>query len=214
MIFYSKLAIKSKVIIVILIINCRFLFFSSQGSSMESGSAPRASPVAHHPPLQRKYSPAPVQVGESCQQHPSETPPLPPTSSTSVTPNAQRNNGTHSALPNGDKKSTAGGGQGNGQYKIKHQSPIPERKHMSKEKEEERRDCKVRNYSPQAFKFFMEQHVENVLKSHKQRVYRRFQLETEMQKIGLSAEAQCQMRKMLSQKESNYIRLVAIIEKD
>jgi serine/threonine-protein kinase LATS1/2 len=36
---------------------------------------------------------------------------------------------------------------------------------------------------------------------------RRMQLETEMKKIGLSEEAQCQMRRMLSQKESNYIRL-------
>lgn len=53
----------------------------------------------------------------------------------------------------------------------------------------------------------MEQHVENVIKSHKQRLFRRLQLETEMAKIGLSNEAQCQMRKMLSQKESNYIRL-------
>ncbi|KAJ8675047.1 hypothetical protein QAD02_010833 [Eretmocerus hayati] len=200
----------------------------AMGSSIESGSASRSSPVAHHPPLQRKYSPAPMIVndgaggGSSCQQHPSETPPLPPTASTSV---SQRNvaNGTHQPGDAGDKKSGAAsstqvpGNQGNAagaagtgpnnQYKIKHQSPIPERKHMSKEKEEERRDCKVRNYSPQAFKFFMEQHVENVLKSHKQRLFRRFQLETEMQKIGLSAEAQCQMRKMLSQKESNYIRL-------
>ncbi|XP_045767943.1 serine/threonine-protein kinase Warts [Maniola jurtina] len=91
--------------------------------------------------------------------------------------------------------------------KIRHQSPIPERKNISKEKEDERRDCKVRNYSPQAFKFFMEQHVENILKSYKQRTYRRMQLEKEMTKIGLSAEAQDQMRKMLSQKESNYIRL-------
>ncbi|XP_049870937.1 serine/threonine-protein kinase Warts [Pectinophora gossypiella] len=91
--------------------------------------------------------------------------------------------------------------------KIRHQSPIPERKNISKEKEDERRDCKVRNYSPQAFKFFMEQHVENILKSYKQRTFRRMQLEKEMTKIGLSAEAQCQMRKMLSQKESNYIRL-------
>lgn len=175
---------------------------------MESGSAPRSSPVAHHPPLQRKYSPAAVQMGDqgSCQQHPSETPPLPPTASSSVS-SGQRNNNNHQSLPDGDKKTSAGNGAGGpNQYKIKHQSPIPERKHMSKEKEEERRDCKVRNYSPQAFKFFMEQHVENVLKSHKQRLYRRFQLETEMQKIGLSAEAQCQMRKMLSQKESNYIR--------
>lgn len=91
--------------------------------------------------------------------------------------------------------------------KIRHQSPIPERKKISKEKEDERRDVKVKNYSPQAFKFFMEQHIENVIKSYKQRMYRRMQLENEMNKIGLSTEAQCQMRKMLSQKESNYIRL-------
>lgn len=90
---------------------------------------------------------------------------------------------------------------------IKHHSPIPERKKISKEKEDERRDGKVKNYSPQAFKFFMEQHIENVIKSYRQRVYRRMQLENEMTKIGLSPEAQMQMRKMLSQKESNYIRL-------
>ncbi|RZF35223.1 hypothetical protein LSTR_LSTR014287 [Laodelphax striatellus] len=116
---------------------------------------------------------------------PDTTPPLPPTSSTTVAVNGER-------YP---------------PYKIDHESPIPERKHMSKEKEEERRDCKVRNYSPQAFKFFMEQHVENVLKSYTQRLFRRLQLETEMAKLGLSEEDQCQMRKMLSQKESNYIRL-------
>ena len=49
--------------------------------------------------------------------------------------------------------------------------------------------------------------MENLLKSHQQRMERRMQLETEMKKIGLSEEAQCQMRRMLSQKESNYIRL-------
>ncbi|KAK6627954.1 hypothetical protein RUM44_010436 [Polyplax serrata] len=92
-------------------------------------------------------------------------------------------------------------------YKVNHQSPIPERKQISKEKEEERRDCKVRNYSPQAYKFFMEQHVENVIKNYKQRQFRRVQLESEMNKIGLNPECQSQMRKMLSQKESNYIRL-------
>jgi len=64
----------------------------------------------------------------------------------------------------------------------------------------------VRVYSPQAFKFFMEQHVENVIKSHQERLHRRMQLESEMAKIGLSEEAQTQMRRMLSQKESNYIR--------
>jgi serine/threonine-protein kinase LATS1/2 len=91
--------------------------------------------------------------------------------------------------------------------KIKHQSPIPERKNISKEKEEERFECKVRHYSPQAYKFFMEQHVENVLKSHKQRLYRRNQLEREMAKMKMPDETKIEMRKLLNQKESNYIRL-------
>ncbi|KAI5749108.1 hypothetical protein M8J76_004704 [Diaphorina citri] len=156
----------------------------------ESNTTTTTTPA--HPLLQRKFSP-----GDSRSESPasassteSRTPPLPPTTSSSVN-NKNMTNGT-------------GGGR---TYKINHQSPIPERKHMTKEKEDERRECKVKNYSPQAFKFFMEQHIENVIKSHKQRVFRRLQLETEMAKIGLSAEAQCQMRKMLSQKESNYIRL-------
>lgn len=91
--------------------------------------------------------------------------------------------------------------------KIKHQSPIPERKNISKEKEEERFECKVRHYSPQAYKFFMEQHIENVLKSHKQRIYRRQQLEREMAKMKMPDETKVEMRKLLNQKESNYIRL-------
>src|SRR5205823_9858370 len=77
-----------------------------------------------------------------------------------------------------------------------HESPIPERKILSREKEEERFESKVRVYSPQAFKFFMEQHVENVIKSHQERMNRRKQLESEMRKIGLSEEAQTQMRRM------------------
>ncbi|KAJ9584610.1 hypothetical protein L9F63_021052, partial [Diploptera punctata] len=167
----------------------------------------QVAPSSHlHPPLQRKYSPA-VDTVTSRSEKPATggyattssentvgvppTPSLPPTSSTS----------------NGGDRRQNHQGPSPTSYKINHESPIPERKRMSKEKEEERRDCKVRNYSPQAFKFFMEQHIENVLKSHKQRVFRRMQLETEMAKIHLSPEAQCQMRKMLSQKESNYIRL-------
>lgn len=144
-----------------------------------------------HPALQRKFSPSESRSESpaSASSTESRTPPLPPSSSSSA------------CMQNG------GAGDDKKPYKIDHQSPIPERKHISKEKEEERRDCKVRNYSPQAFKFFMEQHVENVLKSHKQRMFRRVQLETEMAKIGLSPDAQRQMRKMLSQKESNYIRL-------
>lgn len=143
--------------------------------------------------------------------HRKPTPPLPPIPSSSVAKNKIMNcNNHHHHFNNNNNDNGVANGhteEDDNQSKIDHQSPIPERKHISKEKEEERRECKVKNYSPQAFKFFMEQHIENVIKSHKQRVFRRVQLETEMAKIGLSEEAQCQMRKMLSQKESNYIRL-------
>ncbi|XP_062536307.1 serine/threonine-protein kinase Warts isoform X2 [Armigeres subalbatus] len=91
--------------------------------------------------------------------------------------------------------------------KIKHQSPIPERKQISKEKEAERFECKVRHYSPQAYKFFMEQHIENVLKSYTQRNFRIRQLESEMSKMKLTEATKIEMRKLLWQKESNYIRL-------
>lgn len=182
-------------------------------ATVESSISPRIS--HHHQPLQRKYSPVISEnprsesphSASSCEGRTTDSqampPPLPPVASSSVT---SKNN--YLAMNgNVERKLTQVPPSLPPYKKIKHQSPIPERKHMSKEKEEERRDCKVRNYSPQAFKFFMEQHIENVIKSHKQRVFRRLQLETEMAKIGLSSEAQCQMRKMLSQKESNYIRL-------
>ncbi|XP_068087830.1 serine/threonine-protein kinase LATS1 [Hyperolius riggenbachi] len=83
-------------------------------------------------------------------------------------------------------------------------SPVPVRKNK---RDEERRESRIQIYSPQAFKFFMEQHVENILKSHHQRLHRKKQLESEMMRVGLSPNAQDQMRKMLCQKESNYIRL-------
>lgn len=86
-------------------------------------------------------------------------------------------------------------------------SPMPQRKPEARERDKLRRDTKVRIYSPQAFKFYMEQHVENVLKIHQQRMHRRMQLENEMAKVHLSEEAARQMRRMLHQKESNYIRL-------
>lgn len=92
-------------------------------------------------------------------------------------------------------------------HKVTHQSPPPPRKMLSKEKEKERRESKVRNYSPAAYKFYMEQHFENLQKSFQDRLHRRQQLESEMAKVGLSKEAQCEIRKMLHQKESNYIRL-------
>lgn len=59
-------------------------------------------------------------------------------------------------------------------------SPVPVRKNK---RDEERRESRIQSYSPQAFKFFMEQHVENILKSHQQRLHRKKQLENEMMRV-------------------------------
>ncbi|XP_038166276.1 serine/threonine-protein kinase LATS2 [Arvicola amphibius] len=83
-------------------------------------------------------------------------------------------------------------------------SPVPVRKNS---KDEEKRESRIKSYSPYAFKFFMEQHVENVIKTYQQKVSRRLQLEQEMAKAGLCEAEQEQMRKILYQKESNYNRL-------
>ncbi|KAH8381764.1 hypothetical protein KR009_000030 [Drosophila setifemur] len=128
------------------------------------------------------------------------TPPIPPAKYSSSGAGGANSSGGS----NGSASTTA---SSSACKKIKHASPIPERKKISKEKEEERKEFRIRQYSPQAFKFFMEQHIENVIKSYRQRTYRKNQLEKEMLKVGLSDETQIEMRKMLNQKESNYIRL-------
>lgn len=67
-------------------------------------------------------------------------------------------------------------------------SPVPVRRNK---RDEERRgeSGRMAVYSPQAFKFFMEQHVENILKNHQQRIRRRKQLESEMQRVRRSDRA-------------------------
>ncbi|XP_003219299.1 serine/threonine-protein kinase LATS2 [Anolis carolinensis] len=83
-------------------------------------------------------------------------------------------------------------------------SPVPVRKNG---KDEEKRESRIKSYSPFAFKFYMEQHVENVIKTYQQKMNRRLQLEQEMAKAGLCEAEREQMRKILYQKESNYNRL-------
>ena len=69
-----------------------------------------------------------------------------------------------------------------------HTSPRPERKRVSpgggdgdgREGFERPRETLIRNYSPQAYKFFMEQRVENVMKEYEQRRQRRMRLEKEL----------------------------------
>lgn len=59
-------------------------------------------------------------------------------------------------------------------------SPVPVRKNG---RDEEKRESRIKSYSPYAFKFFMEQHVENVIKTYQQKVHRRLQLEQEMARV-------------------------------
>ncbi|KAL3182560.1 hypothetical protein MRX96_007005 [Rhipicephalus microplus] len=157
---------------------------SSQVSALQGG-APLGTPSSSTAP--RKTSPVATDTMSSASRSES------PVSFVSV---------TSASSPSTQSDSTHDSGRG----KTTHQSPIPVRRNWPHEKEEERRASKVRNYSPEAYKFFMEQHVENIMKSHEQRQHRRQQLEAEMAKVGLSEEAQRQIRHMLYQKESNYIR--------
>lgn len=60
---------------------------------------------------------------------------------------------------------------------------------------------------PEAFKFFMEQHMETILKACQQRQQRRLKLETEMAKRKLDEATSEQMRKILYSKESQFLRL-------
>lgn len=63
-------------------------------------------------------------------------------------------------------------------------SPKPKLRPDGEKKDEDRRWTQQRHYSPAAYKFYMEQHVENILKQHKDRVKRRVQLEKEMSKVS------------------------------
>ena len=99
-----------------------------------------------------------------------------------------------------------------------HTSPRPERKRVSpggggdgdgREGFERPRETLIRNYSPQAYKFFMEQRVENVMKEYEQRRQRRMRLEKELLQCSsqLDPVMHEQMRQVLQRKETNYLRM-------
>ena len=86
-------------------------------------------------------------------------------------------------------------------------SPRPERKTYSREQDEIRNESKIKKYPPSAYKFYMEQHVENVIKYYEDRRKRRMQLEQEMMACVFEEGQMETMRKMLTQKESNFLRM-------
>nr|XP_045614888.1 serine/threonine-protein kinase Warts-like [Procambarus clarkii]XP_045614889.1 serine/threonine-protein kinase Warts-like [Procambarus clarkii]XP_045614890.1 serine/threonine-protein kinase Warts-like [Procambarus clarkii]XP_045614891.1 serine/threonine-protein kinase Warts-like [Procambarus clarkii]XP_045614893.1 serine/threonine-protein kinase Warts-like [Procambarus clarkii]XP_045614894.1 serine/threonine-protein kinase Warts-like [Procambarus clarkii]XP_045614895.1 serine/threonine-pro len=173
-----------------------------------------------HPPLQRKFSPvmadtasiasrseSPVSSVNSHDTHALSQSPVSCLSTATSSPSTQSDLTLESGYSSGQSCRGIPPPPPPIVQKTTHHSPIPERKKLSTEMELQRCESKVRNLSPQAFKFYMEQHIENVIKSCEERENRRMQLEKEMKKIGLSDKDQSQMRKMLSQKESNFIRL-------
>merc|ERR1719433_395862 len=97
-----------------------------------------------------------------------------------------------------------------------HVSPKPERKQISASKEEATRKGQslIRSCPPQAFKFFMEQHIENVIKEYEKRRDRRMRLERELEQvmrgnegIQINEETKEKMRMALTRKETNYLRM-------
>lgn len=173
-----------------------------------------------HPPLQRKFSPGLADTASTASRSESPDSSVNSHDTHALSQSPVSCLSTATSSPSTQSDVTLESGYSSGQScrgvppppppaveKTTHQSPIPERKKLSSEMELQRCESKVRNLSPQAFKFYMEQHIENVIKSCEERENRRMQLEKEMKKIGLSDKDQSQMRKMLSQKESNFIRL-------
>ena len=88
-----------------------------------------------------------------------------------------------------------------------HTSPKPERRMLSPEKEETRRASLIKYCPPQAYKFYMEQHVEKVIKDFELRRNRRRTLERELQLYSMNEGDEDKMRAILMKKETEYLRL-------
>ena len=65
----------------------------------------------------------------------------------------------------------------------------------------------IRKVDAAAYKRFMENRMEQVERTHKERYDRMRQLDYEMNKMRLDPSSKEQMRQLLLQKESNYMRM-------
>ena len=155
-------------------------------------------------PLQRKYSPLTSETGSSASR--SESPVSDSQTVSAASP--------LSFMSGTTETTTTDSGIGDPPpppppYKTTHHtSPKPERKNVNPEKEEVRRESLIKNCPPQAFKFFMEQHIENVIKESKQRSARQMRLEKELAQLNVNDPVMSeQMRCVLRKKETNYLRM-------
>ena len=84
-------------------------------------------------------------------------------------------------------------------------SPKPDRNPEAQKKEEDGQ-YRLRTFSADAYKFYMEQHIENLTKSCENRKNRLCTLEKEMADIKLNGVQQNNVLDMLSSKENDYLR--------
>ncbi|XP_059084100.1 serine/threonine-protein kinase Warts-like isoform X2 [Tigriopus californicus] len=163
-----------------------------------SGGLPRGgrNEPTGKPPLQRKYSPSESTMISTSR---SESP-----NSDSVTVSAA----SPLSFMSSEATTTSDSGLGSEPKTTHHTSPKPERKKLSPEKEVSRRESLVRNCPPQAYKFFMEQRIENVIKEFEQRRQRQRRLEHELVHFNVKDPVMSeQMRLVLQKKETNYLRM-------
>uniref|UniRef100_A0A0K2SVW2 non-specific serine/threonine protein kinase n=1 Tax=Lepeophtheirus salmonis TaxID=72036 RepID=A0A0K2SVW2_LEPSM len=166
--------------------------------------------IENKPPLQRKYSPLTSETGSSASRSES---PVSDSQTVSAASPLSFLSSSNEATTTTD--SGVGGMEPSSivppppPYKTTHHtSPKPERKKVSAEKEEVRKESLIRNCPPQAFKFFMEQHIENVIKESKQRRARQMRLEKELAQLNVKDPVMSeQMRCVLRKKETNYLRM-------
>ncbi len=143
---------------------------------------------------QRKYSPLVATTSDSGSRSES---PISETQTISASPVSFMSEGTSTAQLTDS-----------GLDMTHHTSPKPERKRFSPEKEETRRGSLVRNCPPQAYKFYMEQRIENVMKEYQMRRDRAMRLEKELATCKNLDAMTCEtMRKTLTRKETNYLRM-------
>ena len=66
----------------------------------------------------------------------------------------------------------------------------------------------IREIAPRAFKFYMEQRVDNLLRAANERFERKKRLEIEMQNAQMTERERSGMRQLLRKKETNHLRLI------
>jgi hypothetical protein len=86
-------------------------------------------------------------------------------------------------------------------------SPKPQRRPSAEEMDKRRPYLAMRHYPAAAFRFYMEQHYDNLIRQVKEREERRNKLERDMLELGIADDMKPQLRLLLQQKESNYNRL-------